>query len=124
MLDKRTQKLLNHVLSLCGEDGTYKVLEISDLISGLAPRFKVDKEGLEQMMQYLYASQMIDVKYTDENVYCIMVLPKGRIYEEEKLAASKTKAIGKGLAFLIIFGSFLAAIIGAVVGGLIINLLD
>ncbi|MCL2756224.1 MAG: hypothetical protein FWE45_04215 [Firmicutes bacterium] len=119
MLDKRSYKLLDSLLHICGEDGSYKIIEYADIARAVLPRYKIDNENILQIIKFLAAAELVDVKYTDESVVCVAILPKGRIYEEERMARNQNKVMGKGMAFLIIFGSFFAAIIGAIVGGLL-----
>ena len=112
--------MLEIILKICGEDGSYKIIEISDLQKGMLPKYRVDSELLAQMIKFLAAADLIDIKYSDENVYCIAILPKGRIYEEQNQEKKHNKVITRGMAFFIIFGSFLAAIIGAAVAGVVL----
>jgi len=122
-LDKRCKRLLDAVIRICGEDGAYKIIEKNDLRNEMLPRYKIDIEMLEQMIKFLVATDMIDIKHDDENVYCIAILPKGRVYEEQQQKTKENRVIGKGLAFFIIFGSFLASIVGAAVASVIIHFL-
>jgi len=122
-LDKRSKRLLNEIVRICGEDGAYKIIEKADLKNAMQPKYKVDGEMLEQMIKFLLATDMIDIKHDDENVYCIAIMPKGRIYEEQEQKTRENKVIGKGLAFFIIFGSFLASIVGAVIASVILHFL-
>lgn len=120
MLDKRSARLLDVILDLCGQDGAYKILEIPEMQNGMLPRFKIDIEVLSQILKFLAAADMIDIKYNDENVYCVAVLPKGRLFEEERQRARDNRVLGRGMAVIIIMGSFFAAIIGAVIGGVLV----
>ena len=120
MLDKRTRKLLDLILRVCGEDGSYKIIEIHDLIKGMLPKYKIDSEIFGQMMKFLVGMELIDIKYTDESVTCVAILPKGRIYEESKAEKRHNRAIGKGIAILIIVGSFLAAMAGAFLANILL----
>jgi len=124
MLDKRTTKLLDVILRICGDDGAYKIIEIHDLIKGMLPKFKIDAENLTHMLKFLGDLGMLDIKYSDEQVHCIAILPKGRVYEEAKLEKKTNKAIGKGLAFFIVFGSFVAAMLGAFLANIILYSID
>jgi len=124
MLDKRTAKLLEVILKLCGDDGAYKIIEIHDLVKGMLPRFKLDAEMLDQMMKFLLGMEMIDKKYSDESVYCIAILPKGRIYEEAKAEKRSVRTMTKGLALMIIFGSFIAAMLGAFLANILLYTID
>ena len=123
MLDKRTAKLLDVLLRICGEDGAYKIIEIADLQREVTRKFKLDHENIIHIIKFLSATEMIDIKYTDDKVVCVAILPKGRIYEEEQLSRRDNRAISKGLAFMIVMGSFFAAIVGAVVASVIMNFL-
>jgi len=122
LLDKRSYRLLESLIEICGEDESYKIIEFTELAKGMLPR-KMDNEGILQIVKFLAAADLIDIKYTDETVICISILPKGRLYEEERATRKQNKALGKGMAFLIIFGSFLAGIVGAIVGGILGSLL-
>ena len=124
MLDKRSFKLLDVILKICGEDGSYKIIEFADISRAMLPRYKIDNENILQIIKFLAAAELIDIKYTDENVICVAILPKGRIYEEERSTQKQNKILGKGMVFFIIFGSFLAGILGAIIGGLIGSFLD
>jgi len=120
MLDKRSKFMLEVILKLCGEDGAYKIIEVAELERGMMSKYKISSDEISHMMKFLSATEMIDVKHSDDNVYCLTVLPRGRVYEEEQQQVVQNKTISKGMAFLIIFGSFLAAIVGAVIASVII----
>ena len=123
MLDKRTKRLLDALLQICGEDGTYKIVEIIDMLRVMS-RYKMDAEVLGQCLRFLADAEMIDIKHADDAVYAIAILPKGRVHEETEGRKRNNAVLGRGLVFLIVFGSFLAAIVGAVVGGVLVGLLD
>jgi len=116
--------MLDVLLRLCGEDGAYKILEIIDLREGMSPRFKVDDDNIRHILQFLSDAEMINIKHSDESDYCVAILPKGRIYEEAQASKSRDKSITKGVAALIILGSFVAAVVGAAVAGVILSVLD
>ena len=121
MLDGRTDKLLGHLARICA-DGTYKVIEIADLIKSLQSRYKADAVILGQILKFLSDNEMIDIKYKDENVYCVSVLPRGRAHIE---SGSKKNyyniTLGRRLSVLTIIGSFVAAFAGALLAGLLIG---
>jgi len=102
MLDKRTHKLLERLTQICA-DGSYKVIEIVDL--------GVESVFLGQMLNYLAGNDMIDIKYTDEKVYCVSVLPKGRAIVEYEIKGNR--------GWLIIAASFVAAFVGSFIAGLL-----
>ena len=122
MLDKQSNKLLDHLARICA-DGSYKIIEIGDLTKEMLPRFRIDAKELSQMIGYLSDNQMIDVKYSDEKVYCVAVLPKGRVAVEdtrlEKTVGGKRAvkaSIRKRQIALLIGSCFLAGFLGAFLG--------
>ena len=84
MLDKRSEALLRIINEECKE-GSYKVLEIDDLIRAMPHKFKIDSEGIAQLMGYLASGEYVSVKYGDEQVFCGSPLRRGRrIFEVEQ----------------------------------------
>ena len=84
MLDKRSEALLRIINEECKE-GSYKVLEVDDLIRSMPRKYKIDSEGIAQLMGYLSSGEYISVKYGDEEVFCVSPLPRGRrIFEVEE----------------------------------------
>ena len=121
MLDKRTDRLLTCLARICA-DGTYKVVEITDLTKCLRPRYHADAVTLGQILKFLKDNEMIDIKYKDDNVYCISVLPRGRAHVE---SANKKNyynvTLGRRLAIFTVIGCFIAGFAGALLAGLIIG---
>ena len=84
MLDKRSEALLQIINTECRE-GSYKVLEIDDLIRAMPKKFKIDIDGISQLIGYLKKGEYVSVKYADNEVVCISPLPRGRrIFEVEE----------------------------------------
>ena len=124
MLDKRSRRMLDVLLRLCGEDGAYKILDASELRDGMSPRFRIDNDNIRHILKFLSDAELIDIKHSDETEYCVAILPKGRIFEEAQARKSRDKSISKGMVTLIILGSFIAAVVGAAVAGVILSLFD
>ena len=122
MLDKRTSKLLSVLTKAC-TDGSYKIIEIGELIKDMLPRFHVSAEELGSIMRFLSNNEMIDVKYSDENVYCIAILPKGRVASEEAHVEKKGRKLNRSTMFYLIGGCFLAGLVGAFLGALLAGLI-
>jgi hypothetical protein len=120
MLDKRSIKFLNNILVICG-DGSYKIIETNDLIKGMLPRYKVDAEAISQITKFLVGNEMIDIKYNDENVYCMAVLPKARVYIESKSYQKKDTSTARLLIVAGMLGSFLAAFLGTLLANIIMG---
>jgi len=121
MLDKRTEKLLSVLARLCA-DGSYKIIEIGDLTKEMLPRFRIDTDALAQMVRYLKINEMIDVKYSDEKVYAIAVLPKGRVTDETRRTQKTTNKLEKKYLVLLSGCCFLAAFAGAVLGAMLMKI--
>jgi len=112
MLDKQTTKFLATLAGICS-DGSYKIIEKSELKDK-------DPNAVAQKIQYLSDNEMIDVKYIDEKVYCLTVLPKGRTVIESNRRKTRTVTrLEKKIIAVLIVGCFLASIIGAMLGALI-----
>ena len=117
MLDKRSKKLLDVLLKKCGEDGAYKILEIEDIQR--AVRLKMDSEGLDHAMKFLAVQEMIDVKYNDEKVYCIAILPKGRLYEETRVNEKRGSKMSRLVVLVIVASAFVGAFLGTALANII-----
>ncbi len=115
MLDKRTNILLNFLVSAC-EKGSYEVVSILDMIKVFPKKYGIDNIALQQMLTYLSERSYIDIKYSDENCYCVATLPKARIEHENTQNLQKNTKKLKKIAFFCIFFAFLFAFLGAVVG--------
>ena len=115
MLDKRTNTLLNFLVSSC-ENGSYVVIPTVDMINLYSKKYGVDAVVINQILTYLKERNYIDIKYGDENCYCIATLPKARIEHENTQKSQKnTKNLRKIAIFCVIL-SFLFAFLGAIFG--------
>lgn len=74
MLDVKTKLVLKILNKEC-HGGGYKVVEKADIISALPAKFRCDSDELEHIMTYLERHDCISIKYDDESVYCIAILP-------------------------------------------------
>ena len=94
MLDKRSEALLRLINKECNE-GSYRVLEVDDLIRLMPKKFKVDFDTISQLMGYLKTGEYVSVKYSDNEVFCVSPLPRGRrifeVEQEEKNSNKKSK---------------------------------
>ncbi len=107
-MDKRKLLLLKYLLNLCG-DG-YKVIETSSVLSSLK-KYKNDYNALEKDINFLKSRKYIDLKYTDENNMCLMVLDNSRILQENiKLDNGKKNGLTYMLLINAIFSGIMAFI--------------
>ena len=112
MLDKRSEALLQIINAECRE-GSYKVLEIDDLIRAMPKKFKIDIDGISQLIGYLKKGEYVSVKYADNEVVCISPLPRGRrIFEVEE--DNKRHKKRKKIKILLLIFSILILAFGVV----------
>jgi hypothetical protein len=119
MLDKRTAQLLLKLVKLC-QDGSYKIVDKSELSADKTAKSITEAD---RIVSYLRDNELIDVKYTDENVYCLTVLPKGRIAIENlrHSRGGESGLSGKTMCIMIIvctLSAFFGALFGVVVASL------
>ena len=119
MLDVKSRLVLKILIKECG-NGTYKIVEVSDIISAMPARFRVDSDGLEHILTYLERQDCISIKYDDDGVYCLCVLPYG--FEIAENDNKKNKEKNSPLVLFIIF-SLIFAFLGAFLGALLANLI-
>jgi len=116
MLDTKSKLILKILAQECG-NGNYKIVEISDIVLSLPKHYRMDHEAAKHILTYLERQDMISIKYDDDNMYCLTVLPYGfEILENENPIKSKTKKRDKSskTSFREFFAAFLGAILGSV----------
>ena len=118
MLDIKSRLVLKILIKECG-NGTYKIVEVSDIISAMPSKYRVDSDGLEHILAHLERQDCISIKYDDDGVYCLCVLPYG--FEIAENDNKKNKEKKPRLAIFVLL-SFIFAFIGAFIGAIIANL--
>lgn len=76
MLDIKS-KLVLKILSKECPNGSFKIVESKDIISAMPNKYRVDLDGLDNILIYLERQEYISIKYDDDGVYCLCVLPYG-----------------------------------------------
>lgn len=121
MLDLKS-KIVLKILSKECPNGAYKIVDASDIISAMPSKYKVNTETLKHILIYLERQDCISIKYDDENIYCLAVLPLGfEICEtSSKKEGQSKKQLPIPLYFFIIFllgfcASFLANILARLI---------
>ncbi len=122
MLDKQTNILLNY-FNESSQDGAYKVLEKNEMINSFPKKYKVDDDSLKSMIEHLEERNYINVKYSDDKVYCLAVLPKGRLFKEKMLELKKEQAKYNKLIITTMSLSCVAAFVGAFCAMILYNIL-
>ena len=122
MLDFRSKTILNYLVNECSE-GSYRVVETSELTASLPKKVKADTNVIEQCMKYLEKGNYISIKYKDNNMYCVSPLPFARqLLESESNERQKTKKIirvGSMLYVLVFVFAFLGSFVAILVYGMI-----
>lgn len=76
MLDLKSKIVLKILQKEC-PNGAYKIIEAKDIISSMPARYRVDFDGLDNILIYLERQEYISIKYDDDGVYCLCLLPFG-----------------------------------------------
>ncbi len=113
MLDKLTQFILNKINA--ESDGSFVVLDCNDFISVMPSRMSADENAFLNSIRFLYSRGYIDVKYSDDNTFCLCSMPKGRQVTDIEKNDLQNSSFRRGV-FLI---AFLGGFSGAILGGLI-----
>ena len=122
MLDKQTSILLANLNSIC-QDGSYKVIDKKDLINLNSKKNKLNEDSLKAMIDHLKERDYLSIKYSDDNVYCLSVLPKGRLFDEKSKELAKEKRKYNKLIIVTLSLSSIASFIGAFCAMLVFKLL-
>ena len=122
MLDKQTSILLANLNSIC-QDGSYKVIEKKDLINLNYKKNKPDEDSLKAMIDHLKERDYLSIKYSDDKVYCLSVLPKGRLFDEKSKELAKEKRKYNKLIIITLSLSSIASFVGAFCAMLVFKLL-
>ena len=81
-------------------------------------KYKIDMEGLENILIYLERQEYISIKYDDDGVYCLCVLPFGNeILENDDNKKREGNPPRLWVIILLVFiSSLLACLLGTVLG--------
>lgn len=118
MLDRVTARVLEELNGIC-LDASYKVIGIKDLCQKFPKKLKIDEELLLQSINHLVERNYISLKYYDEEVICLSVLPKGRLFKEK----SDELKVSKDKKFEIAWVALICGAIGAFIGSALSTIL-
>ena len=76
MLDIKSKLVLKILAKEC-PNGAFRIVESKDIISAMPSKYRVDSDGLDNILIYLERQEYISIKYDDDGVYCLCVLPFG-----------------------------------------------
>ncbi len=120
MLNQKNALTLK-VLNLICDDETYKVVDVDTILSKFPSKHKGGKSDLIQCLEFLNGGGFIDIKYEENDTYCLTVLPKGRMILEESLFESNTLSKFSKLLIFTSLSSGLMAFLGALIAVLILK---
>ena len=112
MLDTKSKLVLKIIQKEC-KNGSYKIIEKNDVISALPLKYRCETDELDHIMNFLERQDYISIKYDDENVYCLCILPlANEVFEESKKKRKKNSILIPLLTLIFAFlGSFLGTIL-------------
>lgn len=83
MLDKKTANVLSAVNEQC-KDNNYVIIKNEDITPKLTKKNKMENDAIKDTITYLAEREFIKLKYAEEGTYCLTMLPKGRLFDEEQ----------------------------------------
>lgn len=120
MLDIKSKLVLKILVKECPY-GSYNIIESKDIISAMPNKYKIDAEGLENILTFLERQEYISIKYDDDGLYCLCVLPFGSELlenDENKKREDKTPRL-----WLFILLAFISCFVASLLGTMIANIL-
>ncbi len=121
MLDKLSQKIITVLNEISDNSSTYKIFSLSDIITKLGKKYKVDAVNMIKNLEYLAERDYIDIKYIDEKDVCLALLSKARIHDEEVKQVKKEKLAYMKLAVISSICSAVSAFLGGFLAFLIMK---
>ena len=121
MLDIKSKIVLKILQKECPH-GAYNLVEAKDIISAMPIKYRVDNDGLNHILIYLERQEYISIKYDEEDVFCLCVLPFGNEVLEND---GKQKSEGKTSPrlWLILLLVFVASAAGSLLSCLLCTFL-
>lgn len=117
MLDTKSKLVLKILANECN-DGNYKIVELSDIIMALPRHFRMDSEAVKHIITHLERQEYISIKYDDDDVYCLAVMPYGfeALENDKPKYIKREKSKEKSINLATILLSFLSAFVGTTLG--------
>ena len=85
-------------------------------------KYKVDNDGLDNILIYLERQEYISIKYDDDGVYCLCVLPFGNeVLEDEHY--KKREGFSPPRLWLFILVIFISCLFSTILSQLLVNIL-
>ena len=123
MIDIKSKLVLKILQKEC-PNGDYKIIESKDIISSMPNRHKLDNSSLNNILIYLERQEFISIKYDDEGIYCLCILPFGYEYLQNQKEQKKAKENPLPLSIkilIVFFASFIANFLALLVYNIILR---
>ena len=114
MLDTKSSLVLKIIQKEC-KNGSYKVIDKNDIVFAMPLKFRCDFDELDHIMTYLERQDYISIKYDDDSVYCLCVLPASFEIFEKQATKKKRKNYNILIPLLSLIFGFLGALLGSVI---------
>jgi hypothetical protein len=126
MLDNATANILSVVNDQCKEN-TYVIIKNSDITPHLKKRNKLDDEAIKDTINYLAEREYIKLKHSEQGTYCLTMLPKGKLFNEDEAEKryylKQEKSRNRMFLFKIAFVASLFSFLGAAVATILIGII-
>ena len=122
MLEQKSKLVLKFLIQEC-PNGSYKIIEAKDIISSMPIKYKMDYEAFDNILSYLERQDCISIKYDDNNIYCLCVLPLGYEIFENEIKNKKEDKKSSNLWLILIINlliSFAGGILGTVIAHILV----
>lgn len=123
MIDEKLKIVLDAVEKFCSEPEDYKIIDAEDILTNIEG--EVSKEELSANIKSLKERELLMVKYSTADEYCLAITAKALV-EAESSSAQTTKSVAtitkkNGKKAIKLPASFWGAFFGAVVGSGIVS---
>lgn len=120
MIDKHAEHLLKFLNNIVKDD-SYKIIEIPTLLASYKRKENINESELNSIVAQLEQREYIDKKYSDKDVYCLRVLPKGKVhFEEESDLVKQIAKLKRSFVFYVLL-SGVVAFLGATIAVLLFD---
>jgi len=119
VLDIKSKLVLKILQKEC-PNGAYNLVEAKDIILAMPIKYRVDNDGLNNILVYLERQEFISIKYDDEGVYCLCVLPFGNEVIESDGKQKSERNFPR--FWIIVLLTSLSSFVGALLANLILRL--
>ena len=74
MIQEKNNEVLKAIVNLVGETDAFKILDADEIIAAVPSGLALDKNGLKEAIKEISDREMINVKYSNDDEYCLAAL--------------------------------------------------